>query len=104
MQEVSKFFGLVVRMEYEEDAVPFVHVNYEASKGISYYAKVSVSRHRGMVVRNMLGTHRGVDQPAPQRTARGMGHAPRRTPRATYKGTPRYALRGNRPRLRDLCP
>ena len=46
MQEVSKFFGLVVRMEYEEDAVPFVHINYEASKGISYYAKVSVSRHR----------------------------------------------------------
>ena len=46
MQEVSKFFGLVVRMEYEEDAVPFVHVNYEASRGISYYAKVSVSHPR----------------------------------------------------------
>ena len=43
MQEVSRFFGMVVRMEHEEDAAPFVHVNYEASKGVTYYAKVSVS-------------------------------------------------------------
>lgn len=30
-------------MEHEEGAAPFVHVDYEASKGIAYYAKVNVS-------------------------------------------------------------
>ena len=43
MHEVSRFFGMVVRMEHEEDVAPFVHVHYEASKGIAYYAKVSIS-------------------------------------------------------------
>ena len=43
MQELSRFFGMVVRMEHEEGAAPFVHVDYEASKGIAYYAKVNVS-------------------------------------------------------------
>ena len=33
---------MVIRMEHEED-VPLVHVDYEASKGVTYYAKVSVS-------------------------------------------------------------
>ena len=32
-------------MEHEEDVAPFFHVHYEASKGIAYYAKVSISPH-----------------------------------------------------------